>query len=357
MWIKGEYHANFDSVQEVARGALDRQEFDRQEGGDAGQNAGQADLFDRLSWFRNLHRFCAPRSLPLIVRSRAEHTDMWLFLVYQSRTHLKSLTNWYSFHFRPVFTGDLSNETRMALVKGAAKRLRKKFSRITLTAVPQKDGTLGLLESGFGKAGWLVISEPVDSNHYLHLDGRDFDTYWATRPGALRSTVERKAKKGPVDIVIHDRFDADAWADYERVYAQSWKPSEGNPAFLQDLAQREGASGALRLGIAKRDGQAVAAQFWTVENGIANIHKLAHVRDDDNLSPGTLLSQAMFRHVIDTDKVGVIDFGTGDDAYKRDWMENNDRLYQVDLFNLSKPQSWLPAIRESLSHLLKSRSK
>ena len=352
MWIKGEYHANFDSVQEVARGALDRLDA-----ANAELAGGQAGLFDRLSWFRNLHRFCAPRSLPLIVRSRAEHTDMWLFLVYQSRTHLKSLTNWYSFHFRPVFTGDLSSETRQALVKGAAKRLRKKFSRITLTAVPQKDGTLKLLESGFGKAGWLVISDALDTNHYLHLDGRDFAQYWAARPGALRSTVERKAKKGPVDIVIHEQFDANAWADYERVYAQSWKPAEGNPAFLQALAEAEGEAGALRLGIAKRDGQAVAAQFWTVEHGVANIHKLAHVRDDDNLSPGTLLSEAMFRHVIDQDKVGIIDFGTGDDAYKRDWMESSDRLYQVDLFNLSKPQSWLPAIRESLSHLWKSRSK
>lgn len=348
MWIKGEYHANFNSVQEVARGALDRID-------DTG--VGQGGLFDRLDWFRNLHSFCAPRSLPLIVRSRAEHTDMWLFLVYQSRTHLKSLTNWYSFHFRPVFTGDLSIETRLALVKGAAKRLKKKFSRITLSAVPSRDGTLDLVESGFKRAGWLVIAQAIDTNHYLQLDGRDFDTYWAARPGALRSTVDRKGKKAPVDITIHDRFDADAWADYVRVYAQSWKPSEGSPDFLQALAELEGERGALRLGIAKRDGIPVAAQFWTVDNGVANIHKLAHVRDDDNLSPGTLLSHAMFRHVIDVDRVGVVDFGTGDDGYKRDWMESSDQLYQIDLFNLSRPQSWLPAIRESLSHLLKSRSK
>lgn len=347
MWIKGEYHANFESVQGVARESLDR----------AGRAAqGQTDLFARLGWFRMLHSHCAPRSLPMIVRARAEHTDMWLFLVHQSRTQLKSLTNWYSFHFRPVFTGDLSIQTRRALVKGAGQRLRKKFSRITLNAVPERDGTLSLIEAGFRNAGWLVIAEPVDTNHYLDLEGRDFAAYWAGRPGALRSTVERKGKKGPVEIAIYDRFNPDAWAEYESVYAQSWKPAEGTPDFLRALAEEEGAAGALRLGIARKDGRAVAAQFWTVDNGIANIHKLAHVSDEDGTSPGTLLSEAMFRHAIDTDKVSQIDFGTGDDAYKRDWMESAAPLYRVDMFNLKKPQAWLPAIRESLSHLWKSRS-
>ncbi len=348
MWIKGEYHANFDSVQEVARGGLDEPGSD---------GPGQADLFDRLSWFSKLHAYCAPRSLPLIVRSRAEHTDMWLFLVHQSRTQLKSLTNWYSFHFRPVFTGDLSPATRLTLVKGSAQRLRKKYSRVTLNAVPEEDGTLDLLRAGFARAGWLVIAEQADTNHYLDTGGRDFAAYWAARPGALRSTVERKGRKGALDIVVHDRFDAAAWRDYETVYAQSWKPAEGNPDFLRALAEDAGARHALRLGLAYADGRPVAAQFWTVDGGTANIHKLAHVESDDGLSPGTLLSEAMFRRAIDDDKVQRIDFGTGDDGYKRDWMEREAALYRIDLFNLKKPQAWLPAIRESLSHLLKSRSK
>ena len=30
----------------------------------------------------------------------------------------------------------------------------------------------------------------------------------------------------------------------------------------------------------------------------------------------------MFRHVIDVDGISRIDFGTGNDGYKRDWMED-----------------------------------
>src|SRR3546814_9220867 len=96
------------------------------------------------------------------------------------------------------------------------------------------------------------------------------------------------------------------------------------------------------MGIARSDGLAVAAQLWTVENGVALIHKLAHREDAGAGSPGTLLSHAMFRHVIDTDKVTRIDFGPGADAYKRDWMESVRPLYQIDFYNWRRPASWLP---------------
>lgn len=349
MWIKGEYHAKFDSIEALARGGLDR---GAQNG--AG-DSGQPDLFDRLGWFQKLHQYCAPRSLPLVVRSRADQSDMWLFLVHQSRTHLKSLSNWYSFHFRPVFTGAASDKTKLALLQGAASRLKKKFSHISLNPVAERDGSLALIESGFKRAGWLVISEPCDTNHYLEVGGQNFDDYWASRPGALRSTLDRKAKKSKIEIEIYTNFDEAAWADYEQVYAASWKPQEGNPDFLKAIAQDEAEGGALRLGVARLEGRPVAAQFWTIDNGVANIHKLAHVSDDDGLSPGTQLSAAMFRHAIDEDGVETIDFGTGDDSYKKDWVDSQSPLYRIEMYNLSKPQAWLPAIRKSIVHLLNRR--
>src|SRR3989440_2029523 len=56
----------------------------------------------------------------------------------------------------------------------------------------------------------------------------------------------------------------------------------------------------------------------TVENGTAWIHKLAYDEAAKALSPGTILSMAMFRAAIDEDRVSRIDYGTGDDAYKRE---------------------------------------
>src|SRR3546814_7983792 len=80
------------------------------------------------------------------------------------------------------------------------------------------------------------------------------------------------------------------------------------------------------MGLARIEGAPVAAQYWTVEDGTAFIHKLAHVEDSLKASPGTLLSAALFRHVIAVDRVARVDFGTGNDAYKRDWMNRHEPL-------------------------------
>src|SRR3546814_7888775 len=85
--------------------------------------------------------------------------------------------------------------------------------------------------------------------------------------------------KFPVDLEIHDRFSPAIWKDYEPVYENSWKPEEGSLSFLRAIAEQEGEAGHLRMGIARSDGLAVAAQLWTVENGVALIHKLAHRED------------------------------------------------------------------------------
>src|SRR3546814_17225268 len=90
------------------------------------------------------------------------------------------------------------------------------------------------------------------------------------------------------------------------------------------------------MGLARIEGAPVAAQYWTVEDGTAFIHKLAHVEDSLKASPGTLLSAALFRHVIAVDRVARVDFGTGTDAYKRDWLNRHEPLLHIAVFNPSR---------------------
>jgi len=68
------------------------------------------------------------------------------------------------------------------------------------------------------------------------------------------------------------------------------------------------------------DGEPAAAQIWIVQNGVALIYKLAYDERFTDLSVGTVLTATLMRHVIDVDKVQEVDYLTGDDAYKRDWM-------------------------------------
>ena len=112
---------------------------------------------------------------------------------------------------------------------------------------------------------------------------------------------------------------------------------------MRRFAQVEGAAGRIRLGIARAEGVPVAAQFWTVENGVAYIHKLAHRESAKPLSAGATLSAALFEHVIDRDKVDLVDFGTGNDSYKADWMELDRPRYRIDCLDPAQMRAW-PAL-------------
>ncbi|WP_232843899.1 GNAT family N-acetyltransferase [Allopontixanthobacter sediminis] len=287
--------------------------------------------FDRMEWFQLL---AAGGISPLLVEARQKGESLALPLT-RTDSGLEPLINWYSFIWRPVMRCD---DLCAPLLLAAAKDLRRQSHRVTLWPLPDEDGTASRLEHAFRDAGWRVDRSQCDHNHILKVGGRSFADYWAARPGQMRTTLKRKAKK--VEVEILERFEPAAWAAYEQVYANSWKPEEGNPALLRQFAQAEGAAGRLRLGIARHEGISVAAQFWTVENSAAYIHKLAHLKDYKALSAGTTLSAAMFEHAIDRDRVTLVDFGTGNDPYKADWMEEDRPRFRLDCLDTRQIRAW-----------------
>ncbi|MCT2558758.1 GNAT family N-acetyltransferase [Tsuneonella sp. YG55] len=295
--------------------------------------------FDRAEWFALL---AEAGQEPLV----AQAGDVSLMLTL-ANGRIEPLRNWYAFTWRPH--GD-----NPVLLAAIAQALRSRAHRVTLWPVPDEDGSATRLSQAFRTAGWRVSVEHCDRNHVLAVSGRSFAEYWAGRPGPMRTTLKRKAKK--VSVSIHDRFDTAAWADYESIYAESWKPEEGDPVLLRRFAEAEGATGRIRLGVAHApDGEPVAAQFWTVENGTAYIHKLAHRESARPLSAGTTLSAALFERVIDRDRVDLIDFGTGDDAYKRDWMEIDRPRYRIDCLDPRQPRAWPALAKRMLARAMRGR--
>jgi Acetyltransferase (GNAT) domain len=310
---------------------------------------GVAGPFDRAEWFDRLaamHFKGLPRA---DAYGRSGNAAAWLSLVAPHPNTRTSLANWYSFVHRPQFSGARDAAAQQLALTDLCAGLKRSVARLTLYPVPESDGSVPMLRAALTSAGWWVSAQPAGDSHWLDLNGLDYDGWWQMRPGELRSTVARKAKKGLVETTIADRFDAAMWADYQRIYTASWKPEEGNSALLRAFAEAEGAAGRLRLGLARIAGAPVAAQLWTVENGSAYIHKLAHVEDSLRASPGTLLTAAMFRQAIAVDKVRRVDFGTGDDRYKRDWMNCHGKLWRIEAFNPARPAEWLPAIKSTLA--------
>ncbi|HKX77180.1 MAG TPA: GNAT family N-acetyltransferase [Novosphingobium sp.] len=299
--------------------------------------------FDRIEWWRALAEHCGLDPLIAVARDGG---GIAVLPLARDGNKLGALANWYTFRWRPLLVG--SNAPQ--LLKAIAGDLASRSHRLTLTGVPDEDGSATMLAEAFAASGWLVRREQGDVNHVLPVNGRSWEQYHAGLPGTLRTTLKRKSNK--VACRVHDRFDADAWSAYEAIYARSWKPEEGSPAFLRAFAKAEGAAGRLRLAVAHTpEGEPIAAQMWTVEGSTAFIHKLAHREDASALSPGSVLSAVLFRHVIDMDKVSLIDFGTGDDAYKRDWMEQVRPRWRLDLMRPMHPRNWLSIAKAELRRL------
>jgi hypothetical protein len=313
---------SLDAVAAATAGALDR--------------AAQPLLFDRLSWFRLIAAHCAPPGALLALRSGSA----WLFLARQGRKAC-AYAAWYSLRARLVGPPDGAD--------AIARALREHLSEIEISPVEAPDPLAAALRA----AGWIVRLSPATASWQADTAGLSFEQWWATRPSQLRSTAARKGRTAGLAVAIHRSFDPAAWDDYEAVYKASWKPEEGSFPFLRALAEQEGAAGTLRLGIARKEGEPVAAQLWTVENGQAWIHKLAYREDARSLSPGTILSEAMFRAAIDEDRVVRIDYGTGDEPYKRDWMDRRETLWRIEAFNPRTAAGLLAAAKATAAALVR----
>lgn len=316
-----EWFESLDCVAAAAGSALDRDS--------------QPLLFDRLAWFRLVAEHCPPPGK--LVALRAGPT--WLFLAAQGG-RAQAYGAWYSLRAGPIGPADGYDMI--------ARTLRKRLSTLSLSPVDEPQAFADALR----RTGWLVTLAPAAASWRTAIRGT-FHTFWSSRPSRLRGTAARKGRTAGLAVEIHRSFDPEAWEAYEAVYRASWKPEEGSFPFLRALAEQEGAAGTLRLGIARKDGAPVAAQLWTVENGTAWIHKLAYREDAKSLSPGTILGEAMFRAAIDEDRVATIDYGTGDEPYKADWMDRRETLWRIEAFNPSAPAGLAGAARAAAGRLVR----
>ncbi|WP_088310776.1 GNAT family N-acetyltransferase [Novosphingobium sp. B 225] len=304
--------------------------------------------FDRLEWWQGLTTICDLFPLIAVIHHGNERGVMPLL---RKARQVHCLTNWYNFRVSPLFS---AGADQAAMLAELASDLPGQTPHLVLSPLPDENGETTALAKALRQAGWVTFVEQCDVNHILPVQGRTYAEYLAGRPGQVRTTLKRKASK--VEIRIETAFNPDSWAAYETIYAQSWKGEEGSPAFLRRFAEQEGKAGRLRLGLALADGEPVAAQFWTVEHGTAFIHKLAHTEASKPLSPGTTLTAALFEQVIDRDHVDLVDFGTGNDPYKRDWMEQLRPRYRIEAFRPRWPGTWPAIARKALRRLVPSRA-
>lgn len=262
---------------------------------------------------------------------------------------LEALANWYSSLYGVVGATEAMQEARL---KRLARHIASESPRwhvLDLHPLDPSDALFQPLVQALRDAGMATQRYFCFVNWYLDVAGRSYDAYAATLPSRLKNTLKRRGRqleksgRAQFDIVTGGTGLEAAIAAYEAVYARSWKSAEPTPDFMPGLMRTCAANGWLRLGIATVDGAPAAAQLWIVCGGVASIYKLAYDEHYASLSIGSLLTERLMRHVIDIDRVREVDYLTGDDAYKRDWMSHSRERCGIVAFNLRSLRGLLAA--------------
>lgn len=322
----------------------------------------ETDVFQTRAWFANLLAvgFMEPPG-HLALWWPPQERQLCLHLMReQNGKGLASLSNYYSCLYGPEgFAQDL-HEPDWRLLCGAIGSLPDSFV-IRLQPLDVTSSWLGALERGLRETGYWTDRFFCFGNWYQPVPLGGFQAYWPQRPSALRHSVERgrrrldRSGRWSIHITRGDADDLDAAIGaYEQVYAQSWKQPEPCPGFIPGLIRTAAREGWLRLGVLWFNGQPLAAQLWLVHAGKANIYKLAYVQGFEKFSAGSVLTAALMQHVMDIDRVEEVDYLSGDDAYKADWMAMRRERVGLLACNMRHWRGWWAAGRQVLGHWRRS---
>jgi len=279
---------------------------------------GSGDVFSGRAFLDAMLRAAIPAgATPLL----AEADGVLLTLLRNRDGALGSLTTPYSLAWRPLLAGAAPREAGRAL--GRLLRGRP----VRLEALDPDTPGLPAFRAGLGAARLVALPYAHFGNwHEVLAEGTGWAAYLAARPPALRTTITRKLHRAARDFAFEPAAQPGpaleaGIAAYEEVRAGSWKPEEPHPRFDATLMRAMAAIGALRLGVLRdKAGVAVAAQYWVVDGGRAWVLKLSHLEAAKAASPGTALTAMMVRALLEGDGVRELDFGRGDDDYKKLWV-------------------------------------
>lgn len=301
--------------------------------------ARNADLFQTQEWFETLSQTGIEpdaRPVTLVARPADGAGGIGLPLLLRRRGQaavygpvLSGLSNFYSSLYGPVGGPEHCSPQAFRALLGQLRQSHIDSAVLDLQPLDADAPLFRSMPAALREAGYFVDSYFCFGNWYLEVGGRRFDDYLGSIPSQLRNTIRRGRKKlddgGEWSIAIHqvpgDELEQ-AIRDFEAIYRNSWKVPEPSPAFVPQLCRMAAHHGWLRLGVLRAGGSSIAAQLWLVKDGCALIYKLAYDQTYKRLSAGSVLSAAMMRHVIDVEQVDQVDYLTGDDSYKADWMSH-----------------------------------
>jgi len=249
----------------------------------------------------------------------------------------------YTTVFAPVI--DSGNGAKgLAEIAQEIARASPPFDVLRFDSVDPDAPATAALIAGFHGAGLLVQPFFNFRNWCEDVEGLTIEDFLAQRSKQTRYFIGRHVRRlersgrGRFELVTGGSRLEPALLAYAKVDQQSWKKPEPFSDCIPEVARAAAADGVLRLGLYYVDDEPAAAQLWIVSGGRATIMRLHYVEKFAKLSVGTALTFEMMRHALEIDCIRELDFGRGDDDYKKKWVSQCRGRYGILVFNRQTPK-------------------
>ncbi len=326
------------------------------------ERASKDSVFISRSWLENLtnHALTENQTLLLACVLEDDHVLAILPMIKHAQGSLSSLSNNFTTLYSLLIADCAQQDVILSCLGDGLFQMP--VEPIRFEPIDENDGNMIRLRKIMESCGF--VSHPYFRfyNWSHPLNGHSFNEYMAARPASLRNTIRRKQRKLEREFNYEIRMYQDvdinqAFADYNAVYKASWKANELFSEFTPNLVKSLSRLGWLRLGILYVKHQPVAAQIWFVVHGKANIYRLVYDKDWKQFSPGSILTEHLMRHVIEVDHVTEIDFLTGNERYKQDWMTVRQVRSGLHFVKHKMPRGVFSQIVKTIKNFLTQKNK
>ncbi len=306
-------------------------------------------IFFSRQWFNNFLRTSLDDGHTLLLACVVDGDSVLSILPIMkpdNSEYWHSLSNYNSSLYRILLADKKQQEILNCLVQGLSLL---PLVELTLDPIAENDENMLKFQRVMESSDFYCLQPLRFVNWFHQLQGQSFEAYMASRPSRVRNTIERKKRKLEREHGYDIRLFIDndlqqAMLDYNAIYQASWKTNERFAGFVEGLVQSLAKPGWLRFAILYIEEKPVAAQIWFVAHGKANIFRLVYDQNWKKYSPGSILTHYLMKHVINIDRVEEIDFLTGNDAYKKEWMSESRTRWGLIFAKKQKPKSkatWL----------------
>jgi len=316
-------------------------------------------IFFSRPWFENLSTALDDDQTMMLACVVAGNNVLAILpLIKSDGNTLYSLKHRYTTHYSLLLVDAEHDQDQQQLLNCLVQGLNQlPFRALLLEPIADNDNRMVGLQRMMETTGYRCERTFRFYNWIYHVKGQSYKDYLAARPTRLRNTISRKKRKLDREHGYEIRlFTGDdvpqAMSDYYAVYTASWKANEQYVDFLDGIVAGFSRSGWSRLAVLYVKGKPIAAQLWFVLRGKASIFRLSYDKAWKPYSPGSILTSFLMEYVIDTDEVEEIDFLTGNDAYKQDWMSDRRERFALSCVKSVKPAGWYGQFFESLKRML-----